>query len=134
MFNIQMIVFIEHNTSEANDKVLCALKLFQQDAYENYSATSGDVSSIFHVSHEVCLILAYYYVTMGLTLIIPDIIKRDKIVNVQKPTFLAVSANLAQCFSLFLQHHQTNHASLLPHISYNLTPPANKLQVRINSN
>jgi len=40
---------------------------------------SGDMSSIFHASHKACLTLAYYYVTLGLTLNIPDIIKRDKI-------------------------------------------------------
>jgi hypothetical protein len=38
------------------------------DVYENCSTTSGDVSSIFHASHEVCLTLAHYYVTLGLTL------------------------------------------------------------------
>ena len=60
------------------------------------------MSSIFHASHEVCLTLAYYYATLGLTLNVYDIIKRDKIVNVQKPTFLTVPAILTQCFSLSL--------------------------------
>jgi hypothetical protein len=60
---------------------------------------SGDVSSNFHASREVCLTLADYYVTLELTLNISDIIKRDKIVNVEKPTFLTVPVIMTQCFS-----------------------------------
>ena len=120
--------------TEAIVKVLCALKPFLQDVYENCSATSGDVSSIFHASQEVCLTLAYYYVTLGLTLNIFDITKHDKIVNVQKPTFLTVPATLTQCFSMSLQHHQTKYDCLLPNLSYHLTILVNKMQIRINSN
>jgi hypothetical protein len=60
MFNFQTF-FIKHNTSkisnEAIVKVLHPSKLFLQDAYENCSATSGNMSSIFHASHEVHLTL-----------------------------------------------------------------------------
>jgi len=99
------------------------LKQFLQEAYENCSANSRDVSSVFHASHKAPLTLAYYYITLGLTLNISDIIKRDKIVNVQKPTFLTVPAILTKCYSLSLQHRQTNYACLLPHLSYHWTTP-----------
>ena len=60
MFNIQTF-FIKHITPkisiEAIIKILHPSKLFLQDAYENCSATSGNMSSIFHVSHEICLTL-----------------------------------------------------------------------------
>jgi hypothetical protein len=92
------------------------------------------VSSIFHASYKACLTLAYYYVTLGLTLNVSDIIKRDKIASDQKLKFLTVPAILTQCFSLSLQHHQTNNACLLPHFSYHLTTPVNIMQIRINSN